>query len=92
MILIVKCDIIIPNKVKKRSKRLKKIICSIGILFLIVIISLNLIFTAKLEETECINIVNNNLLYIILNISLAILIYFLARKLNKRLENNEKKA
>lgn len=71
---------------------MKKIICSIGILFLIVIISLNLIFTAKLEETECINIVNNNLLYIILNISLAILIYFLARKLNKRLENNEKKA
>lgn len=91
MTLIVKCDIIIQNKVKKRSKRLKKIICSIGILFLIVIISLNLIFTAKLEETECINIVNNNLLYITLNISLAILIYFLASKLNKRLENNEKK-
>ena len=67
---------------------MKKLIYILGICALITVITLNLIFTAELEPSEHIIIKNNNFLYIMGVIILAILILVGTEIINKKLYND----
>lgn len=69
---------------------MKKIIYIIGIISLLIVTGINLIFTAKLDLSEHVIINYNNIFYIISIILVEILIYFITRKLDKKLEKSEK--
>ena len=71
---------------------MKKIIYFLGISFLILIVILNLIFTANLNTEECIKIDYNSFIYISGIIIMGIIIYYFSIFLNKYLYNNEEKA
>ena len=75
---------------------MKKLISLIGIICLIIVISLNLIFTAHLDASEHITIMNNNFIYVLGIIILGIFILFATNIINKKIysensENNKKK-
>lgn len=67
------------------KNKLKKIIYVLGISFLALIIILNLLFTANLDSSEHIEINFNYWLYIIGIIMMEIIIYFLAKAINRHL-------
>lgn len=64
---------------------MKKIICIIGIICLVIILVLNLLFTTRLDFSECTTTVLNNYMYIIFAIILAILICILTKLINNKL-------
>lgn len=68
---------------------MKKIIYVVGIIFLLIVISINLLFTANLSNTEKITISINNILYSISIISIAITIYFITNKVNKKINQSD---
>ena len=68
---------------------MKKIIYIFGILFLSIVVILNFVFTANLDEVEAITINFNSFLYIIGLIALGIFIFFIARFINNNLYNTE---
>ncbi len=68
---------------------MKKIIYICGIVALLLVIILNLVFTAKLDNSEHITITYNTFLYIIGVVLLAVLIFVLARLANKYLYKDE---
>lgn len=68
---------------------MKKIIHILGILFLMIVIILNLLFVANLDESEHIEIKFNSFVYIIGIILLGILIYFLSKIINEHLYNED---
>lgn len=61
---------------------MKKIIYYLGIVFLALIIGLNLIYTATLDNSEHIQINNNQLFYIFALISIGIFIFIITRIIN----------
>ena len=67
---------------------MKKIIYILGILFLVIIIILNLLFTAYLDSSEHVNISFNNWMYTIGVILVALLVYILTKIIDKFLYNN----
>ena len=72
---------------------MKKLICGLTIIFLTIITLLNIVYTAKLDSSEHITIVNNSLIYIVGIIILGIAIFLIAEYINKFLykNDNEKK-
>lgn len=70
---------------------MKRFFSIIGIIFLVIVIALNLIFTADLDATEHITISYNNIFYIIGLIVIGLIIYFVSNILNKYLYKDEKK-
>ncbi len=70
---------------------MKRFFSIIGIIFLVIVISLNLIFTADLDASEHITISYNNIFYIIGLIVIGLIIYFVSNILNKYLYKDEKK-
>ncbi len=68
---------------------MKKIIYIFGILFLSIVIIINLIFTAKLDNGEHITINYNTFIYILGLILLGILIFIATRYINKYLYNED---
>ena len=70
---------------------MKRFFSIIGIIFLVIVIALNLIFTADLDASEHITISYNNIFYIIGLIVIGLIIYFVSNILNKYLYKDEKK-
>ena len=70
---------------------MKRFFSIIGIIFLVIVIALNLIFTADLDASEHITISYNNIFYIIGLIVIGLIIYFVLNILNKYLYKDEKK-
>lgn len=68
---------------------MKKIIYIFGIVFLVSIMILNVLFTAHLSRKEQITIRWNHILYIIGAILLAILLFFVTKKINDYLNSKE---
>lgn len=68
---------------------MKKIIYTAGITFLGIIIILNLIFTAKLDNTEQIIINTNNLIYITGLILQSAIIYLVTKLINQKLKDKK---
>lgn len=70
---------------------MKRFFSIIGIIFLVIVIALNLIFTADLDASEHITISYNNIFYIIGLLVIGLIIYFVSNILNKYLYKDEKK-
>ena len=70
---------------------MKRFFSIIGIIFLVIVIALNLIFTADLDASEHITISYNNIFYIIGLIVIGLIIHFVLNILNKYLYKDEKK-
>ena len=70
---------------------MKRFFSIIGIIFLVIVIALNLIFTADLDASEHITVNFNNIFYIIGLIITGLIIYFASNALNKYLYKDEKK-
>ena len=70
---------------------MKRFFSIIGIIFLVIVIALNLTFTADLDASEHITISYNNIFYIIGLIVIGLIIYFVSNILNKYLYKDEKK-
>ena len=70
---------------------MKRFFSIIEIIFLVIVIALNLIFTADLDASEHITISYNNIFYIIGLIVIGLIIYFVSNILNKYLYKDEKK-
>ena len=70
---------------------MKRFFSIIGIIFLVIVIALNLIFTADLDASEHITVNFNNIFYIIGLIVTALIIYFASNALNKYLYKDEKR-
>ena len=70
---------------------MKRFFSVIGIIFLVIVIALNLIFTANLDASEHITINYNNIFYIIGLIATSLIIYFVSDVLNKYLYKDDKK-
>ncbi len=68
---------------------MKKIIYVIGIIFLLVVISVNVLFTSKLSSSERITINLNNIVYSICTILLAVIIYLITKKANEKLKKDD---
>lgn len=68
---------------------MKKIIYIIAIIFLSIVVILNLIFTANLNESEQIRINFNSFIYILGIILLAVLLYLSAKVINKYLYKDD---
>ena len=69
---------------------MKKFISIIGIICLAIIVILNVLFIAKLDDSEHINIEFNSVIYIVGLILIGILIYFITHKIDKCLfEEND---
>ncbi len=66
---------------------MKKIINILGLIFLVIIVILNIMFTANLDSSEHIEIRNNNIMYILSITILAILIVKISDVINKKLDN-----
>lgn len=78
-----------------KGEKMKKIINVIGIVCLIIVSMINIFFRAELDSSEHINILNNSIIYIIINVLLGIAIYSITniidkKYLNKKLENKKK--
>ena len=74
-----------------RGCKLKKIFATIGIFFLVIIIVLNICFTAYIGPREIVTIYFNNLVYIFDILLLGIFIFAIANIINKFLYNNDKR-
>ena len=70
---------------------MKRFFSIIGIIFLVIVIALNLIFTADLDASEHITVNFNNIFYIIGLIITGLIIYFASNALNKYLYKDEKR-
>ena len=70
---------------------MKRFFSIIAIIYLVIVIALNLIFTADLDASEHITISYNNIFYIIGLIVIGLIIYFVSNILNKYLYKDEKK-
>lgn len=68
---------------------MKKIIYTLGILFLAIITIINILFTANLDASEHIEITQNSIIYIVGVILLGILIFIGTKKLNEYLYKDE---
>lgn len=69
---------------------MKKIIYAIGIISLLIVLGVNIVFTANLNLSEEISITTNNLIYSISTILVGILIYYISNKINNKLEKSNK--
>lgn len=69
---------------------MKKIIYIIGIISILIVTIINLVFTAKLDLSEHIKISYNSIFYMLSIILAGILIYFLIKKFDEKIENSEK--
>lgn len=67
---------------------MKKLIYITGIIFLLLVISVNLLFTAKLSSSEHISISLNNIVYSISIIFIATIIYLITKKADEKLEQS----
>ena len=70
---------------------MKKIINIFAIIFLIIIIILNLIFTTYLNAKECTSISVNSFIYIVCNILLALALFFVSKYLDNLQEQLKKR-
>ena len=70
---------------------MKKIINIFAIIFLIIIIILNLIFTTYLNAKECTSISVNSFIYIVCNILLALALFFVSKYLDNLKEQLKKR-
>lgn len=70
---------------------MKRFFSVIGIIFLVIVIALNLVFTSNLDASEHITVNFNNIFYIIGLIITGLIIYFASNALNKYLYKDEKK-
>ena len=70
---------------------MKKIFATIGIFFLVIIIVLNISFTAYIGPREIVTIYFTNLVYIFDILLLGIFIFAIANIINKFLYNNDKR-
>ena len=70
---------------------MKKVFAIIGIIFLIIVILLNIFFSAYLDASEHITINNNNVFYVLGLILVGILIYFFTNYINNFLYKDEKR-
>lgn len=67
---------------------MKKIIYIIGIIFLLIVISVNLLFTTRLSNVEKTTISLNNIIYSISIIAIATIIYFIIYKTNEKIRQS----
>ena len=68
---------------------MKKLIYLIGIIDLIIVIALNIAFTATLDNSEHITITNNNFFYIIANVLFGIFIFVITNIIDKKYMNDD---
>lgn len=68
---------------------MKKLICIFTIIALLIVMILNILFTAKLDSSEHITIMKNSFIYDIGVILLAIIIYIITEIFNKQLYKND---
>ncbi len=71
---------------------MKKIIYYLGILFLIIVLILNIVFTAKIEPSEHVIISFNSIIYLIGVVSLGFFIFFISKIIDIKLSKESDKS